>query len=171
MILFFSINALLLITLAFLAFQDIKYRAISWWLIPVILLLLGFRLLEQNVFIEDIVFNMSINLLLIMIQLLLVTIYFSLKERRFVNIIDKYLGLGDILFFLSCSVAFKYDMYIMFLLFSFLTAIVVAFFYMKLFKKKTILIPLAGIMSINLILLISIDFLFSINLFLNQTTL
>tara|TARA_R100001509_G_scaffold165753_1_gene149679 strand:+ start:1308 stop:1628 length:321 start_codon:yes stop_codon:yes gene_type:complete len=106
-----------------------------------------------------------------MIQLLLVTIYFSLKERRFVNIIDKYLGLGDILFFLSCSVAFKYDMYIMFLLFSFLTAIVVAFFYMKLFKKKTILIPLAGIMSINLILLISIDFLFSINLFLNQTTL
>ena len=49
------------------------------------------------------------NLLFLIIQLLLVMLYFALKKRRLVNILDTYIGLGDMLFFALVALLFVFE--------------------------------------------------------------
>jgi len=90
---------LITIPLLFIIYEDFKYRAIHWiWLVVFIGLIIGLLPIEP--------ITVLVNLALIGFQLLGLTLYFSLKEKKFINIVNQFLGIGDILFFIPLCFLF-----------------------------------------------------------------
>lgn len=135
--------------LSVIIYQDFRYRAISAFVLLLLLLLL---LLDNGLQVDG-----AFNLAFIILQLTVLTAYISLKNKRLTNIIDSYLGLGDILFLVVACAAFSTPDFLVFyvagLVFSLL-----AFMSYKLVRKNTTAeIPLAGLMSIVMVVQILID--------------
>lgn len=102
-IFFFILSAVLLVAVAF---QDFKRRQISWWLLPLLFLSLLFNaLMTTNL--KTILFSLAINVGFILLQHICLTIYFSMKKGKGINIINSYIGIGDILFLLVLCVSFS----------------------------------------------------------------
>ncbi len=130
-----------------IVYQDFKYRAIAWWWIPLLLVLLGSKGLltyEATVWGKSTAMNLGFTL----VQLLGVTAYFSLKEQRWVNIIDRYLGLGDVLFFTVVCLAFPPMHFVWWFLTGIVATIVGYGTYLLLHKSGRKEVPLAGAMAI-----------------------
>ena len=136
--------------------QDFKSREISWFLIP--LLVVGFVLYAlQQIGIDELLIYFGINFMIVALNLLGVTVMVSLKEKRLTNILKNYLGLGDVLFFLVLTVVFSPFNFLFFYLGSiFITAIIYGTV-MQFNQQKKMLIPLAGAMSLLLILTLIIE--------------
>ncbi len=100
-----------------------------------------------------------LNIGFIALQLLILTIYFSIKEQKFINIIDRYLGLGDILFFIGLAFLFPFASFVLFFLISIGFAIL--FSIISTIRKHSISnnIPLAGLMAIPLLCIICIQWI------------
>jgi hypothetical protein len=142
---------ILILLLGVVVFQDFKSRAISWFLIP--LLFIGFivyGLLHINAL--ELLTYFGINFMLVAVNLLCVTLFISIKEKRMTNILKNYLGLGDVLFFLVLTVVFSPFNFIFFYIGSiFITALVYGGLILVR-KEKQLLIPLAGVMSFILMI-------------------
>jgi len=149
------IVALLLV----ITYQDFKERAISWWLLP--LLMLGFVIvsLKQNHWYQYLI-NCLINNAFCGFMFTIITTYFSVKHKSFVNIINNMLGIGDILFFVVLSFCFSHVHYIFFMISSLFIASLFGFYFQ--YKKQTI--PLAGIQAMVFILYYFVCQHFSISL-------
>jgi hypothetical protein len=98
---------------------------------------------------------LGFNLVLLLLQLSALTLYYSVKKRQIVNIVNEYIGFGDILFFIFCCGLFAPVNFIFFQILS-LTLILlvyVTFFVIKKPIHQTI--PLAGALAliINLVFL------------------
>lgn len=146
------VEILLFIVLGIIVFQDMKFRAISWVLIPALCVLLFVKssLAFET---ENLLSNVIINCSFVIVQLVLLTIYISFKNSKMTNIINTYLGIGDILFFIAISIAFSPLNYILFYVLS-LTFTMFFFVAYKTVKKNASQeIPLAGSMAAMLILL------------------
>jgi hypothetical protein len=91
----------------------------------------------------------GVNLSLLLVQLTGVIIYFSLKNKAFTNIFNKYLGIGDLLFFGTVIFCFSP---VNFLLFSLIAYLIILLFFgiLILFLKDNSTIPLAGCLSVFL---------------------
>ena len=110
---------LLPISLIPLIYEDFKYRAIHWfWLVLFLFIVLLTNSFDIN--------NVVLNFMFIMLKLTGVTLYFSIKNRRFVNIINQYLGIGDILFFIPLLFLFSPFNFLAFFILS-LTASIIGF--------------------------------------------
>jgi len=148
-----ALLAILILLLAVVVAQDFKDRAISWFLIP--LLFIGFianGLLQIHPL--ELLTYFGINFMLVAVNLLCVTLFISMKEKRITNILKNYLGLGDVLFFLVLTVVFSPFNFIFFYLGSiFLTTLVYGVLQL-ISKEKQRLIPLAGVMSLLLLVTI-----------------
>lgn len=131
------------------AYQDFKYRGIHWiWVVLVFCSLTIKMLLESN---WHIVFqNFVMNSLFLGMQLVVLFVYFSMKNKAITNIINRYIGLGDILFFLAICSAFSLLNFIVFLFLG-LLGISAVFAGLFVLKRNEIQIPLAGLFSIGLI--------------------
>lgn len=146
-----ALQIIICLFLVFLAYQDFRYRAISWWLIPVLFGMLAYTNI-QRASLEIVLENLMLNFGFIAIQLGALYIYFSIKNRCFVNIINTYLGSGDVLFFVVLAVSFSFLNYIVFQVVSFLL-VAIGFGIVKMIKRNSSPeIPLAGGMSLVLIL-------------------
>ncbi len=134
----------LLLPLGFIIYEDFRARAIHWYWIALMLLisLVGFPWQAKWI---------GVNLLLVGFQMSALTVYFSLKEGKLVNIIDRYLGLGDLLFFLPLCVLFAPANFIFFFIFSFVLSLSSHLFLQYLLPQRTQTIPLAAYMAIALI--------------------
>ncbi|MBN8696063.1 MAG: hypothetical protein J0L87_06000 [Bacteroidetes bacterium] len=147
------IDCLLIVLLGVIAFQDFKFRAISWYLLPLILFLLlykGLCILENEVLVK----NSSFNLAFVIIQFVGLTVYMSIKNKKIVNIVNSYIGLGDLLFFVVICVAFSPFNFILFFVVSNILTLIIFTIY-KIFISRTVEeIPLAGAQSIMFQLLI-----------------
>lgn len=125
--------------------QDFRERAISWWTLPWVLLGGVYSAWSSELW-EPwfLLFNGGF----ILIQLLGVSLYFSIKHKTWVNITQHHLGLGDILFFFAITPLFSPVHFCSFFIGSLLLTLLVAGIYHLLVKHiKTI--PLAGAMSIS----------------------
>ena len=136
--------------LGVVVYQDFKSRSISWFLIP--LLFVGFVAnallkIEPN----ELITYLGINFLLVLLNLIGVTLLLSIKEKKWVNIIDNYLGLGDVLFFVVITVAFSPFNFVAFYLGSVLLITLIYGSVILINKKRNTLIPLAGAMSLLLV--------------------
>jgi len=146
-----TIDILIILCLAVIVLQDIKYREISWVLIPLILAGFIYKAMEyKNILMTDVLLNISF----IAIQLLLLTIYISIKNKKPVNIVNTYLGIGDILFFLVICVAFSPINFIAFYILSLVFTLAAIIIYNRFSGKQTKEIPLAGSMATVLIFLL-----------------
>ncbi|WP_169668979.1 hypothetical protein [Flavivirga algicola] len=102
------------------------------------------------------------NFVFLLINISGLTLYFSIKEKVFVNPIDRFIGLGDIVFFIAITPLFKLETFIPFfivgLLFSLLLYAIILLF------KKIKTIPLAGYLALYLVINIVIQNVFNINI-------
>jgi hypothetical protein len=90
----------------------------------------------------------SINFVFLIIQLLLVSVYFSVKNNKWTPIYQSLLGAGDILFLMSIGVYFSVLNYLFFYIVS-LIVVLLLWVPINLFviKQKTT-IPLAGLQAL-----------------------
>ncbi len=138
-----------LIILGFLAYQDFKQREISWILIP-LLIILHAIISIRSISLENAVLYFLINSGFILLQLLFLTVYFSVKNRAFTNIINTYLGIGDIWFFVVLALAFSPVNFILFYLGSLFLTMIGFLVWKGLSKSSEKEIPLAGVMAVGL---------------------
>lgn len=144
------LSILMISLLAILTYQDFKSKQISWFLIP--LLFIGFVTIALlRVQAAELLTWFGVNLLIVLLNLVGVTIIISIKERKVTNIIDSYLGLGDVLFFVVLTVVFSPLNFMIFFLGSILITTLVYGGFILFNKNKRTLIPLAGTMSLLLV--------------------
>jgi len=136
-----------LFLLAVLIFQDFKSRSVYWYIFPMIFIAgLVLNYIEYRSFFFR---QLILSQLFLVIQLILVTIYFSVKNKKLVNITDSQIGLGDILFLLSITPMLTTLNYIFYYISSLFFALLFYGIYALLIRtEKTI--PLAGIQAIFL---------------------
>lgn len=150
------IQSLLFVILILMAWQDFKFRAVYWWLFPLLLMALAMIKIKENNW-SSLSNDLLYNGLFLGGQILFLTLYFSIKERRRVNIFKAYFGLGD-LFFLCCiTVYFSFLNYILFYIISLLAIILLTLFTQVMLKKTNPKIPLAGWQAILLLVFLVVD--------------
>lgn len=140
----FLISCCLIITLLTIAYQDFKSREVQWFWFPLLLVLALFKIWYLDQFKE--LFSFLLNVIMVLLQLLLLTLYFSIKERKLINIADSYLGWGDILFLLNLCFLLSPVNFILFYLVSLLVTITSYLIY-NTFVNSSKPIPLAGLQA------------------------
>lgn len=145
-------NCLIIILLAFIVWQDFAYRAIYWFLLPLLaacFLLKAYQ--EGTLALTSILFNLGI----VGIQIGILSVYVYTKNKKW-NLYSRYLGLGDVLFF--CALAFYFSplLFLGFQITSLLLTLVIFMIFHALAQGKHT-IPLAGCQAALLILLITLQ--------------
>lgn len=144
--------------LGFTAYQDFKFRAVYWWVFPLLLTGLGV-LAVSDIGWGAVIKHSCQNLVFLFIQMLFLTLYFSFKHKTWLNIFKGYLGLGDLLFLLCISIYFSFGNYIVFYILSLLVVILFSLLVKQVFKVAEQKIPLAGYQAILLFILLPVDHL------------
>jgi len=130
-------------TLGSVAYQDFKSREVWIWFFV-------FFLIESVIFVgriipfKSLLLFTGINLCIIAFQFFTLTAFFSLKNKGLTNIINKYIGIGDLVFFVIMALWFSPFNFSCFMLASFIAGLLSVVFV----KRNNI--PLAGVMSIVL---------------------
>ncbi|MBS1520708.1 MAG: hypothetical protein JST50_06925 [Bacteroidetes bacterium] len=128
-------------------FQDIKSRSVYWILFPALTgLLLGLRYFQNSGSIlnwQSALFNVGF----LIVQLLLVTFYFSIKNRKLTNITNELLGLGDVLFILSIAFYLPIFNYLFFYIVSLITVLASWICWQSITSNNNKHIPLAGLQA------------------------
>ena len=145
------VDLLLLICLFCIAVQDFRLRKFFWFFIPALFLTCFLRG-SFSIGIEQTLNYILLNSFFFLAQLLLLFMYFAIKNQRLTNVINTSLGIGDILFIIAISPAFSPLSFILFYFIALLAAIIV---HLMLHKTNFVeQIPLAGILSICLFFVI-----------------
>lgn len=120
-------------------YQDIKERAVWWFLFPIILMAAGYLHFQQSVF-EIFWKQILINIAAFAIIFSLAFIYAVLKLK--VNFLREATGLGDLLFFFALSFAFPIGSFLTLLVFSMLFSLMLHLLLPQ--KENGTTVPLAG---------------------------
>jgi cytochrome bd-type quinol oxidase subunit 2 len=147
----------LLLCLLVLFFQDWKYRAIHV-VLPILIFLSSYFIIKQENKLSNKI--MILNLCFFLITLSILTLYMSLKNKRFLNPFQNYFGLGDLLFYISIAPLFNLKNYVLFFILSMIFAICLQFTLRKKMKHNTV--PLAGFSALFLFIILAMDGLLSI---------
>lgn len=139
-------------------YEDFRYRAINWiWIAILTLLILFIQPLNWS--------YIATNIFFVTLKIILLSIYFSLKHKRQINIFRYYLGIGDLVFFLPLCLLFSPINLIAFFIFSLLLSLSGFTLFNSISKNKSETVPLAGCMAISLCLVLSISIFFEFNLY------
>lgn len=137
---------ILIVVLAIIVFQDLKYREVHVLVLAAIFLVAcGINYFETYLGIRDIAYNIAF----IAINILGVMAYMSIKEKTFFNPIDKAIGLGDIVFFIAITPLFQTRKFILFFTLGLICSLLIFVATKKIRKHDTI--PLAGYLSLVLL--------------------
>jgi hypothetical protein len=108
----------------------------------------------------DFLRNSLINLGFLLLLLFLLKMYFSIRNKRFVKIINRYIGVGDLMLFVALSIGYNLNNFIVILILGCLLSLFYYSLLTFLLRKKIIRIPLAGILAMtHFAILISCDLL------------
>ena len=151
--------SILAVTLLFVFFQDLKNRSIHIAL-PILIFALGLVMnyLSLDLSFKDILYN----ILFIAMNIVGLILYFSIKNKGYVNPIDKSLGMGDIAFFIAIVPLFNFRSFILFFIFGLVFSLMAHGIY-SLFEKN-VTIPLAGYLSLFLMLVLGAKHILKIDL-------
>ena len=146
---------LMLGILSAIIYEDFRFRAIHWyWLV----LLSISAYFYASTPMDEVLTNFGF----IFIQILGLTVYFSIKNKNFVNIVDHQIGLGDLLFFIPLCLLFNPTLFLIFFVISLTVSLIGFLLIQKFWLKKMKTIPLAGCMSITLIVFLFAEFKISV---------
>ncbi len=130
-------------------YQDMKYRAVYWIFFPLLALLFFLIKYPESgwmVVLEDAFWAIAF----FAFQLLLLWGYFRIKKGKNIQLIDHYLGLGDILFLGTVAFYFSPVNYVLFYLSSLLIVLLYVMIKGMFNRYTTPHIPLAGLQAIFL---------------------
>lgn len=139
---------LLFPNLLLIFWQDFKMRHIH-------VVLPFFIFISSLYFIKPDFKIISLNLIFIIVLFSTLTIYLSYKNKKIINPFKLHFGLGDLLFYLAIIPFFNLYNFILFFVLSMLFAILCQKIFFKLILPTSI--PLAGLSSILLLLIILKD--------------
>jgi hypothetical protein len=155
-----------LILSVWIALEDIFYRSVRWVLFP-LLALSGIFLSRQNsISFVQILKHSCYNISFLIIQFLLLKLYFVLRSRQDSLIIDQKIGLGDILFLLASTFYFSQLNFLFFYMLGLTFSLLIYLFFIskKSSSQSQKTIPLAGLQSIFLVIFICASKACSINI-------
>jgi hypothetical protein len=155
-LIFFTCFAFLL---SAIAYQDFRYGKISVWILAYLLLSIVlswfFSSLSGN---HNSLKNIAVNISFVLVLLSGVSVYLILT-RGFTKIMDHYIGWGDIIFILIVTGLFSPVNFMLFCLSGFCAALILFGIIHVLRPKINREIPLAGILSVVLLLGLSLKYL------------
>lgn len=141
---------LLTVILLFILVQDIKYRAIHY-ILPLALFVVA---LSRFIYLKQNFKELLMTLGFLFLVLLGLFIYFSIKSKKIINPINSAIGLGDLIFFIAIIPLFYSTTYILF----FITGMLFSAVCHLLFnKRKELHVPLAGYLSLYLLVFILLN--------------
>ncbi len=142
----------MLFCLIVIFFQDIKYRRIHI-ILPIVIFGISFLIvpLKKYDLVEIFLFNTGF----FFITLGILTLYMSLKSKKFLNPFEHYFGLGDLLFYVAITPLFLLKNYILYFILSMLFAILMQLGLKKFIKEETV--PLAGFSALFLFIILLKD--------------
>ena len=143
--------------------EDLKYRAVHVWVFP--LLLGSFVVLKfQYSSFSTVLIESAYNLVLIIFNLILLTVYFSIKFKKPTLITRSLIGWGDLLFFVCMIPLFSFRQFV--LVFPLSVAFsLLAFVLLSISKKQAALkVPFAGFQALFILVLIGLDSLGDVNI-------
>jgi hypothetical protein len=140
------IKIALILTLAVIAFQDIKDHLI-WWFLPILFAMLGGYLQYVNTIEGAFVYLIALNFIFLIGVVASLWLVASIvkKSQKFSR---KGFGLGDLLMMIALAVSFPFIHFLLFALGAFIFSIIANVVISS--QKKGI--PLAGYMSVFLII-------------------
>ena len=99
----------------------------------------------------------GLNLALVLGQLAVVALYFSLRNGKFTNILQGYFGLGDFLFLVAVAGAFFTPAFLIWYLAGLMITLLGVAIWKLVWKPAKLSIPLAGGMALVLIAFMTVD--------------
>lgn len=137
-----------------IALEDFRWRMVHlWWYLALSVGLTGLSI--ASIGMADTLSLVIWNIVFILLLLLILTVYLSLKNRRMIFPFDQYLGWGDVLFFICIALYLDLATFIMFMIVSLVVALIIAPIIFR-WQGKDKHIPLAGIQAICLMLYLPI---------------
>ena len=154
-VLLFQVVAVTLLLIIF--FQDMKSRSVYWILFPLLTAVLLYIEYKGDTILINSIQSTLINLGFLIFQLVVLTIYFSIKNKALVNITESLLGWGDILLLISISVYLSVLNFLFFYIVSLVVTLLIWVCWGMFSSKKIKYIPLAGFQSLIFILFLASD--------------
>lgn len=138
------------IILLLVCIEDMRYRAVHWFWFPLLTVILLISKLadSSNSVYMNMLLPAAFNISFILIQFLLVTIYFSIKNNRLINITNGLLGWGDICFIASISFYLSPINFVLFYIVSLIIILIGWLLYSFFNQNKQQRIPLAGLQAV-----------------------
>lgn len=136
---------LLVILLLIIFYQDLRYRAVIWFLFP--LLFCAAIWYNYDRINPEILF---LNILFIVFLLSMLTLYVSARQKKLTAVWKGFFSWGDILFIIAIIPLFDFISYIYFFTFGTLFTLMIHCFVVRFTKNKTV--PYAGYLSVAAIL-------------------
>ena len=146
MIVTLALRFLLITGLSIILYQDLKERAVWWFLFPLFALLAGYLHYNESLswfFLPNILFN------LMAVAGIFISAYLYAHFKMKVDFFQEAVGWGDLLFFLGLAVAFPSQAFLVILVFSMIFSLGLHTFISR--SKKNDTVPLAGYASLFLI--------------------
>ena len=148
-----------LLCLGAIFYFDLRFRAVYWIVFPI--LSISFALMKKmQVGTYITLVDAGYDLFFLSVQLFFLWVYFSLKDKNCYNIVNRKLGLGDILFLVSVVFYLSPLNYVGF----YITSLILTLCYVgvvNLLKKNVVEIPLAGLQAICLAILLISEWCFT----------
>lgn len=141
-------NILILVLTLIIFVQDLIFRAVSWVVFPSLTILFFFQKWIKGELLREVTTGWLYNIIFLFVQLLLVSIYFSIKTRSWTNIMRELLGWGDVLFLVCIGAYYTFIPYITFYVSSIVLALALWLLIQQLLQSASKQIPLAGLQAL-----------------------
>lgn len=141
----FKLLSLLLLIAIF--WEDMRYRAVHWFLFPLLaVMLVSINLKSYGV--NAFLINAGANIGFLALQFILITLYFSIRQKSRVNVFNSLIGWGDVLLLLTLCFYCSLLNFIGFYLLSLLLIMAGWLGYRIVFSRDNKQIPLAGLQAL-----------------------
>ena len=137
----FIIKIITLILLILIFLQDWKDRSVYWLLFPLLTVLLTGERFQNPTVLAELMYSVLINVSFIAIQLVILTFYFSIKNKKWINLTIGLLGLGDILFLLSIAFYLSVLNFLFFYIISLIGVLLIWLSWQAISRKRQKYIP------------------------------
>lgn len=146
-------NICSLLVLFCIALQDFRTRTISAWLLPAIACALLLAMTDSTEWVDALYKNTLMNFSLLLVQFGGLWLFISARNRKWTNIINTQIGLGDVLLLVCLAPFFSPVNFFVLYTLSIVLALIVTLLINSIGKKKDDHIPFAGFMALPLMVL------------------
>lgn len=153
------LNLIIIIILSLVAYQDLRYKEIHWSLFPMLAIFLIISGLIHSPFLMYLK-ECAFNILLLTIQTIILSAYYYLRGKHLKSIFNNSIGLGDMAILIAVGFAFSKMNFIIFYLSGLIITLILWLAFQLLLSRKEKLIPLAGFISLYLIMIVLFELTF-----------